>query len=47
VAWLGGVILATSDAHEGIKASFSKIMNCTSQRCRSKRGPEHTFQRLI
>jgi putative transposase len=31
---LRGVKLVTSDAHEGIKASVSKIMNCTWQRCR-------------
>ncbi len=31
---LRGVKLVVSDAHEGIKASVSKVMNCTWQRCR-------------
>ena len=31
---LRGVKLVISDAHEGIKASVSKVMNCTWQRCR-------------
>ncbi len=31
---LRGVKLVISDAHEGIKASVCKIMNCTWQRCR-------------
>src|ERR1019366_5638685 len=31
---LRGVKLVTSDGHEGIKASVSKVMNCTWQRCR-------------
>jgi len=29
-----GVQLVISDAHEGIKAAVSKVMNCTWQRCR-------------
>ena len=31
---LRGVKLVVSDAHEGIKAAVSKVMNCTWQRCR-------------
>jgi putative transposase len=31
---LRGVKLVISDAHEGIKASVSKVMSCTWQRCR-------------
>ncbi len=31
---LRGVKLVISDAHEGIKAAVSKVMNCTWQRCR-------------
>lgn len=31
---LKGVKLVVSDAHEGIKAAVSKVMNCTWQRCR-------------
>ncbi len=31
---LRGVKLVISDGHEGIKASVSKVMNCTWQRCR-------------
>jgi putative transposase len=31
---LRGVKLVISDAHEGIKASVSKVMNCAWQRCR-------------
>jgi transposase-like protein len=31
---LRGVKLVVSDAHEGIKASVSKVMSCTWQRCR-------------
>ncbi len=31
---LRGVQLVISDAHEGIKAAVSKVMNCTWQRCR-------------
>jgi len=31
---LRGVKLVISDAHEGIKASVAKVMNCTWQRCR-------------
>jgi len=31
---LRGVKLVVSDAHEGIKASVCKVMNCTWQRCR-------------
>jgi transposase-like protein len=31
---LRGVGLVVSDAHEGIKAAVSKVMNCTWQRCR-------------
>src|SRR3984957_2282284 len=32
---LRGVKLVISDAHEGIKAAVSRVMNCTWQRCRS------------
>src|SRR3954463_2396751 len=31
---LGGVKLVVSDAHEGIKAAVSKVLNATWQRCR-------------